>query len=92
MAADYCRVSVDKSGAEAASDTLHVAAAALGSPVLRQAADSFDRAARGQHRAIAAPVPRPAPVTRRWRRPWLRHAFSQRRGLFVQLRTMVDRG
>jgi hypothetical protein len=41
----------------AASDTLHVAAAALGSPVLRQAADSFDRAARAQYGRIPAPTP-----------------------------------
>ena len=33
----------------AAADTLHAAAAALGSRVLRQAADSFDRAARAPH-------------------------------------------
>jgi HPt (histidine-containing phosphotransfer) domain-containing protein len=42
----------------AASDTLHVAAAALGSPALRQAADSFDRAARSAYGRI--PVPSPA--------------------------------
>jgi hypothetical protein len=41
----------------AASDTLHVAAAALGSPVLRQAADSFDRAARASYGRIPAPSP-----------------------------------
>ena len=41
----------------AASDTLHVAAAALGSPVLRQAADAFDRAARAPYGRIPAPSP-----------------------------------
>jgi hypothetical protein len=41
----------------AASDTLHVAAAALDSPVLRQAADSFDRAARSACGRIPAPSP-----------------------------------
>ena len=41
----------------AASDLLHVTAAALDSPVLRQAADSFDRAARAQHGRIPAPSP-----------------------------------
>jgi len=40
----------------AAADTLHAAAAALGSRVLRQAADSYDRAARAQY----GRVPRPA--------------------------------
>jgi hypothetical protein len=39
----------------AASDILHVAAATLGSPGLRQAADSFDRAARAAHGRIPAP-------------------------------------
>jgi hypothetical protein len=39
----------------AASDTLHVAAATLGSPGLRQAADSFDRAARAASGRIPAP-------------------------------------
>ena len=33
----------------AAADTLHAAAAALGSRVLRQAADSYDRAARAPY-------------------------------------------
>ena len=41
----------------AASDTLHVAAAALGSPVLRQAADAYDRAARAPYGRIPAPSP-----------------------------------
>ena len=41
----------------AASDTLHVAAAALGSPVLRQAADALDRAARAPYGHIPAPSP-----------------------------------
>jgi hypothetical protein len=41
----------------AASDMLHVAAAALGSPALRQAADSFDRAARAAYGRIPAPSP-----------------------------------
>jgi HPt (histidine-containing phosphotransfer) domain-containing protein len=43
--------------AYAASDTLHVAAAALGSRALRQAADSFERAARQPHGCIPAPTP-----------------------------------
>ena len=42
----------------AAADTLHVAAAALGSRVLRQAADSFERAARAPYGRL----PRPAPA------------------------------
>ena len=41
----------------AASDTLHVAAAALGSPALRQAADAYDRAARAPYGRIPAPSP-----------------------------------
>ena len=41
----------------AASDTLHVAAAALGSDGLRQAADAYDRAARAQYGRIPAPGP-----------------------------------
>jgi hypothetical protein len=41
----------------AASDTLHVAAAALGSRVLRQAADAYDRAARAPFGRIPAPSP-----------------------------------
>jgi hypothetical protein len=41
----------------AASDTLHVAADALGSPLLRQAADAFDRAARATWGRIPAPTP-----------------------------------
>ena len=42
----------------AAADTLHVVAAALGSRVLRQAADSFERAARAPYGRL----PRPAPA------------------------------
>ena len=41
----------------AASDTLHAAAAVLGSDGLRQAADAFDRAARAQYGRIPAPSP-----------------------------------
>jgi hypothetical protein len=41
----------------AASDTLHVAAAALGSRILRQAADAYDRAARPPYARIPAPTP-----------------------------------
>ena len=41
----------------AASDTLHAAAAALGSRVLRQAADAYDRAARAPYARIPAPTP-----------------------------------
>ena len=41
----------------AASDTLHVAAAALGSRILRQAADAYDRAARAPHARIPSPTP-----------------------------------
>ena len=43
----------------AASDTLHTAAAALGSRILRQAADAYDRAARAPLRT-ASPRPPPA--------------------------------
>ena len=43
--------------AYAASDALHVAAAALGSRTLRQAADSYDRAARQPYGRIPAPTP-----------------------------------
>ena len=39
----------------AASDTLHVAAATLGSPALREAADAYDRAARASYGRIPAP-------------------------------------
>jgi hypothetical protein len=48
----------------AASDTLHAAAAAVGSRVLRQAADSYDRAARAPYGRI----PRPTPVGNSLRR------------------------
>ena len=41
----------------AAADTLHAAAAALGSRVLRQAADAYDRAARVPHGRIPAATP-----------------------------------
>ena len=41
----------------AASDTLHAAAAALGSRVLLQAADAYDRAARAPWGRIPAPTP-----------------------------------
>jgi hypothetical protein len=41
----------------AASDTLHVAAAALGSRILRQAADAYDRAARPPYARIPFPTP-----------------------------------
>jgi hypothetical protein len=41
----------------AASDTLHAAAAALGSPVLRQAADSYARAARMPYARMPPPTP-----------------------------------
>ena len=43
--------------ASAASDTLHTAAAALGSRTLRQAADDYDRAARQPWGRIPAPTP-----------------------------------
>jgi HPt (histidine-containing phosphotransfer) domain-containing protein len=41
----------------ATADTLHAAAAALGSRILRQAADAFDRAARAPYGRIPAPTP-----------------------------------
>ncbi len=41
----------------AASGTLHAAAAALGSRVLRQAADAYDRACRAPYGRIPAPTP-----------------------------------
>jgi len=41
----------------AASDILHAAAAALGSRILRQAADAYDRAARAPYARIPAPTP-----------------------------------
>ncbi len=40
----------------ATSDTLHVAAAILGSRILRQAADSYDRAARSPYSRIPPPT------------------------------------
>jgi len=48
----------------AAADTLHAVAAALGSRVLRQTADSYDRAARAPYGRI----PRPTPAGNRLRR------------------------
>jgi hypothetical protein len=48
----------------AAGDTLHVAAAALGSRILRQAADAYDRAARAPYGRI----PRPSPAGNSLRR------------------------
>lgn len=41
----------------AASDTMHTAAAALGSRILRQAADAYDRAARAPWARIPSPTP-----------------------------------
>ena len=41
----------------AAADTLHVAAAALGNRILRQAADAYDRAARAAYGRVPAPTP-----------------------------------
>jgi len=41
----------------AAGDMLHAAAAVLGSRILRQAADAYDRAARPPHARIPAPTP-----------------------------------
>ncbi len=41
----------------AAGDTVHVAAAALGSRILRQAADAYERAARAPYGRIPAPTP-----------------------------------
>jgi hypothetical protein len=41
----------------ATADTLHVAAAALGSRILRQAADAYDRAARAPYGHVPAPTP-----------------------------------
>jgi hypothetical protein len=41
----------------AAADTLHVAAAALGSGTLRQAADAYDRASRAPYGRIPPPTP-----------------------------------
>ena len=50
----------------ATSDTLHMAAAALGSRILRQAADAYDRAARPPYGRIPPPIPsrEPAPPGR----------------------------
>jgi HPt (histidine-containing phosphotransfer) domain-containing protein len=41
----------------ATADTLHAAAAALGSRILRQAADAYDRAARAPYGRTPAPTP-----------------------------------
>jgi hypothetical protein len=41
----------------AAADTMHAAAAALGSRILRQAANSYDRAARAPYGRIPSPTP-----------------------------------
>src|SRR5437899_2004192 len=41
----------------ATSDTLHVAATVLGSRILRQAADAYDRAARAPYGRIPPPTP-----------------------------------
>ena len=41
----------------ATSDTLHVAAAVLGSRILRQAADAYDRAARSPYGRVPQPTP-----------------------------------
>src|SRR5882672_248389 len=48
----------------AASDTLHVAAAALGSSILRQAADAYDHAARAPLRAHPGSVRPPGSSAR----------------------------
>jgi hypothetical protein len=47
----------DADAARAASDTLHVTAAALGSGILRQAADAYDRAARAPYGRLPQPTP-----------------------------------
>ena len=47
----------DADAAWAAGDALHAAAAALGSRMLRQAADSYDRAARAPYGRIPRPTP-----------------------------------
>ena len=46
----------------ATSDTLHVAAAMLGSRILRQAADAYDRAARSPYGRIPPPIPGREPL------------------------------
>jgi hypothetical protein len=46
-----------RDAAWAASDTLHVAARALGNPHLRRAADAYDRAARAPYGRIPQPTP-----------------------------------
>jgi len=62
VAADAAvQIRADPAGAAdaawATSDALHVAAAALGSRILRQAADAYDRAARAPYGRIPAPSP-----------------------------------
>jgi hypothetical protein len=47
----------DADAAWATSDTLHVAATMLGSRILRQAADAYDRAARSPYGRIPPPTP-----------------------------------
>jgi hypothetical protein len=55
-----CSAASDPAGAAdaawAVADTLHLAARALGSPVLRRAADAYDRAARARHGRIPRPT------------------------------------
>jgi hypothetical protein len=51
------RPGIATDAAWAAGDALRVTAAALGSSILRQAADDFDRAARQAYRRIPAPTP-----------------------------------
>src|ERR1019366_6918683 len=53
----------------AAGDTLHVAAAALGSRVIRQAATAYDRAARAPYGRIPRPPPPPPRRGARWPPP-----------------------
>lgn len=61
-AAHLCAISAvgQDDGSDAAwatADTLHAAAAALGSKILRQAADAYDRAARAPYGRIPSPTP-----------------------------------
>ena len=62
----------------AASDTLHSAAAALGSRVVRQAADSRRRASRASHKASGREAGRRTPVARSW--PGLRQPVRNTAG------------
>ena len=57
----------------ATSDTLHVAAAMLGSRILRQAADAYDRAARAPYGRIPPPTPA---GNRLWQAARLLSAFA----------------